>query len=133
MDLALTGGVSISTQTGTASSEALLALIEKSLDDDQAFDVITIDLRGKSSLADYMVIGSGRSQRHVASTAGHLSDQLKEAGLGRAALRLSPGGDWVLLDAGDVIVHLFRPEVREFYNLEKMWTAALIDEAETGS
>ena len=115
--------------------------MQKSLDDDKVFDVITIDLRGKSSLADYMVIGSGRSQRHVASSAGHLGDQLKEDGFGRATMEGLPAADWVLIDAGDVIVHLFRPEVREFYNLEKMWSPDLIDnlsddladERETGS
>lgn len=117
----------------TAASDALLALVQRSLDDDKAFDIITIDLRGKSSLADYMVIGSGRSQRHVAATAGHLTDHIKDEGFGRATTEGLPAADWVLIDAGDVIVHLFRPEVREFYNLEKMWSPDLIDERDTGS
>lgn len=103
--------------------DALLQIILKSLDDDKAEDVISIDLQGKSAMADFMVIASGRSSRQVAAMSEKLADRLKaDAGV----LCRSEGktqGDWVLLDAGDVIVHIFRPEVREFYQLEKMWMA----------
>ncbi|SIO50532.1 ribosome-associated protein [Rhodovulum sp. ES.010] len=107
-----------------ASSEDLLDHILASLSDDKAEDVITIDLRGKSSMADYMVICSGRSTRQVSAISEKLKDRLK-ADLGRASkLEGKDQGDWVLVDAGDVIVHVFRPEVREFYQLEKMWLPA---------
>lgn len=94
-----------------------------SLDDSKAEDVITIDLRGKSPLADYMIVASGRSHRHVAAIADHLLRALKDAGLGNARVEGLSGADWVLIDTGDIIVHIFRPEVREFYNIEKMWMA----------
>jgi len=108
-------------------------LIQKSLDDDQATEVVTIDLRGKTSLADYMLIASGRSARHVTAVAEHLGENLRAAGFRQFQIEGLPAADWVLIDAGDVIVHLFRPEVRSFYNLEKMWSPALIDELETAS
>ncbi|TPG10384.1 ribosome silencing factor [Sphingomonas oligophenolica] len=93
----------------------------QSLDDDQAVEAISIPLAGKSSIADYMVIASGRSTRQVASMAGKLAERIK-AETGRITrIEGLPTADWVLLDAGDVIVHLFRPEVRSFYNLERMW------------
>jgi len=92
-----------------------------SLDDDKAKDIVTIDLAGKSSLADYLVIASGTSQRQVVAMADHLTEKLKAAGLTGLSAEGKDQGDWVVLDAFDVIVHLFRPEVREFYNLEKMW------------
>ena len=92
------------------------------LDDDQAQDVILIDLKDKSSVADAMIVASGRSHRHVGAIADHLLRALKEAGHGRARVEGLPHCDWVLIDAGDVIVHLFRPEVRAFYNLEKIWS-----------
>ena len=101
----------------------LSALILKSLDDDKAEDIVTIDLEGRSSLADALVIATGRSSRHVASIAEHLARKLKEAGYGTRPIDGAAQGDWVLVDAGDVIVHIFRPEVREFYNIEKMWQA----------
>ncbi|MEZ5668053.1 MAG: ribosome silencing factor [Alphaproteobacteria bacterium] len=101
--------------------ESVLNAVTRSLDDDKALDVVTIDLRGKSSIADYMVIASGRSHRHVHAIAEHLMTALKHLGLGRVAAEGLQQSDWVLLDAGDVIVHLFRPEIRSFYNLEKMW------------
>ena len=101
--------------------EALHRLIMASLDDDQAVDTISIPLAGKSSLADYMVIASGRSTRQVASMASKLAEKIKGE-LGRSTrIEGLPTADWVLIDAGDVIVHLFRPEVRSFYNLERMW------------
>ena len=101
--------------------EALHALVMQSLDDDQAVEAISIPLAGKSSIADYMVIASGRSTRQVASMASKLAERIK-ADTGRITrIEGLPTADWVLLDAGDVIVHLFRPEVRSFYNLERMW------------
>lgn len=103
------------------SVEALHQLVLTSLDDDQAVDTISIPLAGKSSIADHMVIASGRSTRQVASMASKLTEKIK-AEFGRAVrVEGLPAADWVLIDAGDVIVHLFRPEVRSFYNLERMW------------
>ena len=103
------------------SVAALHALVMQSLDDDQAQETISIPLEGKSSIADYMVIASGRSSRQVAAIAQHLAEKVK-ASTGRPVrIEGLPTADWVLIDAGDVIVHLFRPEVRSFYNLERMW------------
>ena len=104
-----------------AGTAPLLDLVLQHLDDDQAMDVVTIDLEGKSSIADHMVIASGRSTRQVASIAQKLAEKVKQAGFGPVRLEGLPAADWVLLDAGDVVVHLFRPEVRSFYNLERMW------------
>lgn len=98
-----------------------LALVLKSLDDDQALDVVTIPLQGKSSIADYMVIASGRSTRQVAAIAQKLAERLKHAGFGNARIEGLPAADWVLVDANEIVIHLFRPEVRSFYNLERMW------------
>ena len=92
-----------------------------SLDDDQAQEVVSIPLEGKSSIADHMVIASGRSTRQVAAMAQKLAERIKKAGMGPVRLEGLPAADWVLIDAGDVVVHLFRPEVRSFYNLERMW------------
>ena len=92
------------------------------LDDDKAQDVVFIDLKGKSSVADGLIVASGRSQRHVGALADHLLRTLKEAGYGKCRVEGMPHADWVLIDAGDVIVHLFRPEVRSFYNIEKIWS-----------
>ena len=103
----------------------LLTLITTSLEDDKAVDIVTIDLRGKTSIADAMVVTSGRSTRQVAAMADHLVRKLKEDGFGNATIEGLPQADWVLIDAGDVIVHIFRPEVRSFYNLEKMWSMEL--------
>ncbi|HWD48689.1 MAG TPA: ribosome silencing factor [Rhizomicrobium sp.] len=100
----------------------LIKRIVESLDDDKAEDIVTIDLEGRSSLADALVIASGRSQRHVTSIADHLARKLKEAGYGTRPVDGSGQGDWVLVDAGDVIVHIFRPEVRTYYDLEGMWS-----------
>ena len=101
--------------------EALHGLVLRSLDDDQAQDVVTIPLTGKSNIADHMVIASGRSTRQVASMAQKLTERIKQE-LGRnVRVEGLPVADWVLLDADDVIVHIFRPEVRSFYNLERMW------------
>jgi ribosome-associated protein len=105
--------------------DQLRELITGILDDHKAEDIVVIDLKGKSSIADFMVIATGRSNRQVAAMADHIVQRLKELGI----KGITPEGlrqrDWVLIDAGDVIVHLFRPEVRSFYNLEKMWGAEL--------
>jgi len=102
-------------------SEALHDLVLRSLDDDKAVEIVSIPLQGKSNIADYMVIASGRSTRQVASMAQKLSERIKRE-LGRGVrIEGLPVADWVLIDADDVIVHLFRPEVRSFYNLERMW------------
>ncbi|MDS1136703.1 ribosome silencing factor [Nitratireductor indicus] len=94
-----------------------------SLEDSKAENIVSIDIQGKSPLADHMIVASGRSHRHVAAVADHLLRALKEAGLGTARVEGLSGADWVLIDSGDIIVHIFRPEVREFYNIEKMWQA----------
>ncbi|AOZ70806.1 ribosome silencing factor [Rhodobacter xanthinilyticus] len=103
------------------SSDQILARVLTSLDDDKAEEIVTIDLRGRSSIADYMVICSGRSSRQVGAIAEKLTERLKEE-FGRICkIEGKDQGDWVLIDTQDVIVHVFRPEVREFYQLEKMW------------
>ena len=101
--------------------EALHQLVLKSLDDDQAVDVVTIPLTGKSNIADHMVIASGRSTRQVASMATKLADRIKQDLKKNVRIEGLSAADWVLIDADDVIVHIFRPEVRSFYNLERMW------------
>lgn len=123
---------SATSKEGKAESDALYALVMKSLDDDQAQDIVAIPLEGKSNIADHMVIAEGRSTRQVASMAQKLAERVKQAG-GEARIEGLANADWVLIDAGDVIVHLFRPEVRTFYNLERMWAVGEEDapEAET--
>lgn len=111
---------SADSKAGQAESAALHELVMKSLDDDQAQDIISIPLDGKSNIADHMVIAEGRSTRQVASIAQKLAERIKKAG-GTARVEGLANADWVLIDAGDVIIHLFRPEVRSFYNLERMW------------
>jgi ribosome-associated protein len=100
---------------------SLHALVLQSLDDDQAQDVVSIPLEGKSAIADHMVIASGRSNRQVASIAEKLAERIKHGGFGSSRIEGLPAADWVLVDGGDVIIHVFRPEVRSFYNLERMW------------
>ncbi|MEO6388241.1 MAG: ribosome silencing factor [Croceibacterium sp.] len=102
-------------------SDSIHELVMHQLDEDQAQDVVSIPLGGKSSIADYMVIASGRSTRQVAAMASKIAERLKKEGHGNPRIEGLPAADWVLLDAGDVVVHLFRPEVRSFYNLERMW------------
>ena len=101
---------------------ALESLILHRLDEDKAQDVVFIDLKDKSSVADGMIVASGRSHRHVGALADHLLRAIKDEGHGRARVEGMPHCDWVLIDAGDVIIHLFRPEVRTFYNIEKIWS-----------
>jgi ribosome-associated protein len=107
---------------GRAASSALLGEIVHWLDEAKAEEIKTIDLAGRSSIGDYMVIASGRSDRHVGAIADQLHTKLKERGIS-ARVEGQEACDWVLIDTGDIIVHVFRPEVREFYNLEKMWLA----------
>ncbi|MBV1690018.1 ribosome silencing factor [Novosphingobium sp. G106] len=104
-----------------AEQDSLHALVLTSLDDDQAQEVVSIPLEGKSTIADHMVIASGRSTRQVTAMAQKLAERIKKAGFGNARIEGLPAADWVLVDAGDIVVHLFRPEVRSFYNLERMW------------
>lgn len=99
----------------------LLKTVQKTLDDDKAQDVVVIDLNGKTSMGDYMVIASGTSQRQVGAMADHLQENLKAKGVSGITAEGAAHCDWVLIDAGDIIIHLFRPEVRSFYDLEKFW------------
>jgi ribosome-associated protein len=99
----------------------LLELVLNSLEDDKAEDVVSVPLKGKTEMADHMVVASGRSSRQVAAMAEHLIDKLKGISRHQTKVEGLETGDWVLLDAGDVIVHIFRPEVRDYYQIEKMW------------
>jgi ribosome-associated protein len=105
-----------------AVDRALLDRVCFSLDEDKAEDIVVIDLEGRSSLADALVIATGRSSRHVAAIAEHLARRLKDAGYGTRPVNGAQQGDWVLVDAGDIIVHVFRSEVRDYYDLEGMWS-----------
>ncbi len=104
------------------ASENQLKTIQTVLEDAKALDIVVVDLAGKTAIADYMVVASGRSQRHVGAVADQVSRALRENGFGRPRLEGLPNCDWVLIDGADIIVHIFRPEVREFYNLEKLWS-----------
>ena len=105
----------------TAQPEDIAAAVIESLEDDKAEDLLVFDLDGKSSLADQMIIASGRSARHVSALADHVVRAIKDVGGKRARVEGMKTADWVLIDTGDLIVHLFRPEVRSFYNLERIW------------
>lgn len=105
----------------TAAEPRMIDVVLKCLDDAKAEHTVAIDITGKSSLTDHMVVTSGRSNRHVSAVADQLVTALRDAGFGKPRIEGLPHADWVLVDAGDVIVHIFRPEVREFYNIEKMW------------
>jgi ribosome-associated protein len=109
------------------SAKETLRIVLARLEDMKAEDSVTIDLAGKSSIGDYMVVTSGRSQRHVGAVAEHLVEDIKAAGVPGVRVEGMRQGDWILIDAGDVIVHVFRPEVRSFYNLEKMWSVGRPD------
>lgn len=117
----------VASQAKPISPEDVCGLIERFLIEKKSSDVVRIDLGGKSSIADYMVIASGSSQRHIQSTGELLKNFLNQQGIKPIYIEGTPPCDWVLLDAGSVIVHLFRPEVREHYNLEKMWGVDLAD------
>lgn len=107
--------------SGQNAADRVLELVMETLDDSKAEDIVSIDIQGKSALADYMVVASGRSHRHVSAVADHVLRALKDGGYGTAKVEGLSSADWVLIDAGDVIIHIFRPEVRDFYALEKMW------------
>ncbi|MFN7025680.1 MAG: ribosome silencing factor [Pseudorhizobium sp.] len=117
-----------SMERGADAAARALELVLASLEDSKAEDIITLDIAGKSALGDYMVVVSGRSNRHVNAISEHLISDLKEEGFGTARVEGLEAGDWVLIDTGDIIIHVFRPEVREFYNIEKMWAAPDLEE-----
>jgi ribosome-associated protein len=106
----------------TSRADETLKLILSRLDDMKAEETVTIDLRGKSAFSDYMIVTSGRANRHVGAIAENVAKGLKETGVKSLHVEGLPNCDWVLIDSGDVILHVFRPEVREFYNLERLWT-----------
>jgi len=112
-----------SVSTEGQDSKAVVGQIVEWLDEAKAEDIVTIDLEGKSSVGDFMVIASGRSSRHVNAVADQLRRKLREIGVGNIQIEGIENCDWVILDTGDIILHIFRPEVRDFYNLEKMWQA----------
>ncbi|MEM7214684.1 MAG: ribosome silencing factor [Pseudomonadota bacterium] len=115
-------------KTAMLAVDDVLETVTKCLDDSKAEDLVTINITDKSALADYMVIATGRSNRHVSAIADHLLRELKNTGSGSAKVEGLQSADWVLIDTGDIIVHLFRPEVREFYALEKMWQVPASDD-----
>ncbi|ENN84262.1 hypothetical protein RHSP_76682 [Rhizobium freirei PRF 81] len=117
-----------STERGADAAARALQAVLASLEDSKAENIVTIDIAGKSALGDHMVVVSGRSSRHVLAIADHLMTDLKDEGFGNARVEGLDGGDWVLIDTGDIIIHVFRPEIREFYNVEKMWAAPDLDE-----
>lgn len=117
-----------SPERGDDAADRALRLVLASLEDSKAEDIVSINIAGKSALGDYMVVVSGRSNRHVMAIADHLISDLKDEGLGNARVEGLEAGDWVLIDTGDIIVHVFRPEVREFYNIERMWAAPEIED-----
>jgi ribosome-associated protein len=117
-----------SPERGADAAARALELVLASLEDSKAEDIVSIDIAGKSALGDYMVVVSGRSNRHVSAISEHLISDLKDEGMGSARVEGLETGDWVLIDTGDIIVHVFRPEIREFYNIEKMWAAPDIED-----
>jgi ribosome-associated protein len=131
--LPATAAISSKVAKDPVDVDALHALIMKSLDDDQAVEALSIPLAGKSAIADHMVIASGRSSRQVASMATKLAAKIKEEFGKIVRIEGLPVADWVLIDADDVIVHLFRPEVRSFYNLERMWAFGDEKDAKLGA
>jgi len=110
--------------------KAAVDIISSSLEDSKAEDIVKLEITGKSALADHMIVASGRSHRHVGAIADQVLRNLKSAGFGSAKVEGLPHCDWVLVDAGDVIVHIFRPEVRDFYNIEKMWSTGQQDQVQ---
>lgn len=118
-----TDTVSTAAAPTMSAEKSPVELILNILDDAKAEETVSVDIAGKSSLADHMIVTSGRSQRHVGAVADQIIRALRENGFGKPRVEGLPHCDWVLVDTGDVIVHIFRPEVREFYNIEKMWQA----------
>ena len=114
-------------ERGQDAAARAFKLVLTSLEDSKAEDIVSIDIAGKSAIGDYMVVASGRSSRHVTAICEHLISDLKDEGFGTARVEGLEAGDWVLIDTGDIIVHVFRPEIREFYNLERMWSAPELD------
>ena len=127
MALSADAGAPVPAPVSEASydAEEILSLALAQLEDDKAEEIVSIELRGKTTIADYMVVASGRSQRHVGAIAEHLVEALKARGVKGVRIEGMPACDWVLIDASDIIVHLFQPEVRSFYNIEKMWSGAV--------
>lgn len=119
---ALTSAPAEAAASDSKLGRTAIDVVISSLEDSKGEDILSIDLKGKSALADHLVIVSGRSNRHVSAVADHVLRDLKDAGHGPCKVEGLQNGDWVLIDAGDIIVHIFRPEVRAFYNLEKMWS-----------
>lgn len=117
-----------SSDYGDEVAHRALELVLASLEDSKAEDIVSIDIAGKSALGDYMVVVSGRSSRHVSAITEHLVSDLKDEGYGGSRVEGLETGDWVLIDTGDIIIHVFRPEIREFYNIEKMWAAPDFEE-----
>jgi len=122
LEAAMTGKSPSEATQNSGSSAMLVKQIVHWLDEAKAEQIVTINLAGKTSIGDYMIVASGRSDRHVGAVADKVKEKLREAGHGRARVEGSETCDWVLIDTGDIIVHVFRPEVRKFYNLEKMWS-----------
>ena len=118
------GELSRNRPRGVVNVDEATRIVLTSLEDDKAEDILAIDIRGKSSFADMLIVASGRSARHVGALADHVMRKLKESGVKDVNVEGIPNCDWVLVDAGDVVVHLFRPEVRSFYNIEKIWAAS---------
>ncbi len=116
-------------KTEPSRLDALQAIIMTSLDEDKAENIVAIDLEGRAAFADRMVIATGIADRQISAMATHLEDKLEEAGLKRVLIEGATGSDWVLIDAGDIVIHLFKAEARELYGLEKMWSAELDDTA----
>ena len=108
-------------ESGVDAARRALGTVLASVEDSKAEDIVYLNIAGKSALADYMVIVSGRSNRHVSAICEHLISDMKDEGFGHSRVEGLEAGDWVVIDAGDVIIHVFRPEVRAFYNIEKMW------------
>ena len=117
------------TKTEPSRLDALQAIIMTSLDEDKAENIVAIDLAGRAAFADRMVIATGLADRQISAMAAHLEDKLEEAGLKRVLIEGATGSDWVLIDAGDIVIHLFKAEAREIYGLEKMWGPDLDDKA----
>ncbi len=124
----LNAQIQTDSSNGEEPPKTLLDIVLTSLDDSKSESTEHIDISGKSSVADYMIVTSGRSHRHVSAVADRLLRDLKDEGYGTPKVEGMPACDWVLVDAGDIVIHIFRPEVRDFYNLEKMWNAIAMDE-----